>query len=107
MFDFSAVFPSEPRDKLFAALELLGFLDLPLWVVRALYTDSTCDMRVDGTSVSGWVRRGCPLPPLLCIVAADGLLRRLAATVPSSVPRVCADGTAVVVDELLWDTHRL
>lgn len=81
-------------------------------MIRALYTDSTCDVRVGGVSVSGFrmdlgVRQGCPLSPLLCVVAVDGLLRRLAAAVPSSVPRVYADDTAIVLAGLARDARRL
>lgn len=112
MFDLSAAFPSVSRYFLFAAPPFLGFPASALRVVRALYTDSTCEVKVGGVRVLGFrlesgVRQVCPLSPLHYVVALDGLLRRLSAAVPASMPWAYADDTTVMVPDLPRDAVRL
>ena len=110
LFDFAAAFPSISQEFLLHTLEFIGFPRHALHLIRAVYHKSACILRLaghtlDGFSMTAGVRQGCPLSPLLYVVAMDGLLRRVHREIPSAVTRAYADDTAMVVQSIQADTR--
>ena len=82
LFDFEAAFPSISQDYLFSSLEAVGLPAPLLQVIRSLYKENRCLIKHAGSLFLGFasesgVRQGCPLSPLLFVLAVDILLRRL------------------------------
>ena len=53
------------------------------------------------------IRHGCPLSPLLFVVAVDGLIRRMHRDSPDTFLRLYADDTAVVLKNTREEAPRL
>ncbi len=55
-----------------------------------------------GTSIclSASIRQGCPLSPLLFVIAVDGIIRRVALESKDTFVRMYADDTAMVMKNL-------
>jgi hypothetical protein len=83
LFDFESAFPSISRTYLFRTLNEVGLPVGVINMVEALYRKNACVIEVKCSSyksfqMSSGVRQGCPLSPLLFVIAVDLLLRRLA-----------------------------
>ena len=112
LFDFSAAFHSISHEFLH---EMLGESGTPASIrnfIQCLYHDNTCHIKLKGCCYEGFamtrgVRQGCPLSPLLFVLAVDILLRRLERLFgtesngdsPSAMTRAYADDTAMVVED--------
>jgi hypothetical protein len=112
LFDFSAAFPSISHDFLHAVLAHIGFPPAALALIRALYHQTSAQLQHAGLRgehfpITTGIRQGCPLSPLLFVVALDGLLRRLPREVPGILTRMYADDTAVVITDLAAHLPRL
>ena len=105
LFDFEAAFPSISQDYLLHMLDVLGVPPLFTQLVRALYHDCRCIMKVAGSTAPSFpmtsgVRQGCPLSPLLFVLVADILLRRLQQGVQGeNIIRAFADDVAMIIDD--------
>jgi hypothetical protein len=112
LLDFAAAFPSVSQQFLRAALRHVGFPPAALRFVDALYYKNGCRIQVkgsnfDGFAMTGGIRQGCPLSPLLFITAMDGLLRVIVRKVAGAKVKAFADDTAVIVRSLKEDLPRL
>ena len=63
LFDFEAAFPSISHDFIFEALACLGLPSKMINVIRCLYTDNRCNIKVkggiyEGFSMTSGVRQG-------------------------------------------------
>jgi hypothetical protein len=105
LFDFAAAFPSISQQFLAEVLSFVGFPPCSLHLVAALYYQHMGTPTLSGTTsaafpLSAGIRQGCPLSPLLFVVAMDGLLRRIRRESSSTCPRAFADDLAAVVRSL-------
>ena len=83
----------------------VGFPPSALNLVRSLYFKHTGRPVIAGHGgeefpLSAGIRQGCPLSPLLYVVAADGILRRMRQASPLTTTRAYADDTAAVLVDL-------
>ena len=104
LFDFSAAFPSISQKFLFRILEKLGFPRSAVRLIRSLYHEHRGQPVLEGSrgdyfDLTAGIRQGCPLSPLLFVVAVDGLLRRVALETESTFTRMFADDTAMVLKD--------
>ena len=102
LMDFASAFPSVSQEFLFESLAAIGIPDRAMSVIRALYTESYCDIRqgiytVGGFKLEAGVRQGCPLSPLLCATVAEVLMDRIEALSPNTLVKAYADDTALVL----------
>ena len=102
LFDFAAAFPSVSQDLLLEVLRSLGMPQGMLVAISAFYQNTSCFIKFKGQIYEGFaltsgVRQGCPLSPVLFVLCADILLRRLEVLFPCSIARAFADDTAMVV----------
>ena len=104
LFDFEAAFPSISKAYLLPMLDVLGVPAPFTRLVKALYHDCRCIMKVAGSTSPGFpmtngVRQGCPRSPLLCVLVADILLRRLQRCVQGdSIIRAFAYDVAMIIE---------
>ena len=80
LLDFAKAYDTLQRPFLLSALTWLGFSSKFVSVVAALHRDTTCRFIVDGYrsirhNVHCGIRQGCPLAPLLFILALDSVYR--------------------------------
>ena len=105
LFDFEDAFPSISQEYLLSMLDALGVPSSFTQLVKAFYHDCRCILKVVGTTAPGFpmtsgVRQGCPLSPLLFVLVADILLRRLQKCVNGdNVIRAFADDVAMIVED--------
>jgi len=112
LFDFEAAFPSVAHDFIFGTLRHLGLPQEALNLITALYDQNKCLVSAQGNLHPGFpmrsgIRQGCPLSPLLFVVVVDSLLRHLAASLPTAVPRAYADDIGLVTEDFLRDLPHL
>ena len=97
IFDFAAAFPSRSQAFIRRTLEYIGLPPHALAFFEALYHDNKCAVSLagaqhDGFSITAGIRQGCPLSPLIYVVAADSLLRLMAKRLATALIRGFADG---------------
>ena len=112
LYDFAAAFPSISQQFLFCCLEKLGFPPGAVRFVRSLYCQHRGIPTLDGARggdilLTAGIRQGCPLSPLLFVVAVDGLLRMVPQISPNTVTRMFADDTAMVLQDYASELSRL
>ena len=76
LFDFEAAFASISQSFLLDMLQSVGLPEEVLQVVRALYWQCRCVVKMGGSTFPGFnmssgVRQGCPLSPLLFVLTVD------------------------------------
>lgn len=76
LLDFAKAYDSLDRDFLLKVLEAKGFPPKFCRIVRAIHTNTTVRFMANGSlsravQVSSGIRQGCPLAPLLFILAVD------------------------------------
>ena len=76
LFDFEAAFPRLNQQFLLEALKQVGLPPFLLQVVQYLYQNNECLIKLKGRFFEGFplssgVRQGCPLSPLLFVIAID------------------------------------
>ncbi|KAF1336803.1 reverse transcriptase, partial [Globisporangium splendens] len=82
LLDFAKAYDSLDRDFLTQALESLGFQVDFVRLVSALHANTSCQFMVNGflsrsMAVTCGIRQGCPLAPLLFILALEMLYRKI------------------------------
>ena len=82
LLDFAKAYDTLQRPYLRSALTWLGFSPHFVSVVAALHHDTTCRFLVNGyrsrrRDITCGIRHGCPLAPLLFILALDSVYRVL------------------------------
>ena len=104
LFDFKAAFPSVAHEFLLECLECLGVPPKAMNIIRAIYNNNSCYIRVRGEdyggfAMNGGVRQGCPLSPILFAVCVDIILRKLELHFGDSICRAFADDIALVITD--------
>ena len=89
LFDFAAAFPSIAHVLIHATFAHLGVTPAVRSLLVTLYDDSRCEImfrggRYPGFQLRSGIRQGCPLSPLIYVVVADALLRRLSSLTAST-----------------------
>lgn len=104
--DFWAAFPSLSHEYLWLVLEHIGVSAPVIAAIQALYRSNRHWIRFGGVcvevfTITSGVKQGCPLSPLLFVIALDPSLRALQATMgPRSLVRGYADDIALVLKQL-------
>ena len=110
--DFSAAFPSISQEFVMRVLTEYGIPQEELNVVRALYDSSRCKISMKGGTFEGFdlssgVRQGCPLSPLVYVLAAELLLDKLELEFKEALVRAYADDTCLVLKNFMLGAPRL
>ena len=100
-FDFKAAFPSIAHTYLKKVLAKLGCPHWLLCFVDCLYDNTRCSISLEGRLFEGFqqnagIRQGCPLSPLLFILAIEPFLRKLWELPGMRTVRAYADDIAAV-----------
>jgi hypothetical protein len=104
--DFGAAFPSLSHEYLWLVLEHIGVPAPVLAAIKGLYRSNRHWIRFGGAcvevfTITSGVEQGCPLRPLLFVIALDPFLRAMQATMgPRSLVRGYADDIALVLQQL-------
>ena len=112
LFDFNAAFPSVSHDYMW---EILGHTGAPTEFIRAcrhLYVKNHHKLRAHGVvyesvDVKSGVRQGCPISPLLFLIAIEPLLTKLREEVPTTHFGAYADDIGAVVPSISKDLPRI
>ena len=112
LFDFTAAFPSVSHDYLWAALASFGVPEGIIRAFKVLYTRNTHLIRTadgifESVTVTSGVRQGCPLSPLLFLLAIEPLLHKLTKDLPHCTFRAYADDIGGIVKDLPTDGTRI
>jgi len=104
LFDFKAAFPSVSHSFLIRSLQYIGLPKAAINLIRAMYHNNTCYIRLQGEdfmgfSLLGGVKQGCPLSPLLFATCVDLLLRMLDHKLSGLTCRAFADDIAAIVKD--------
>ena len=78
-YEFAAAFPSISQEYMLSILAKIGVPECAQRLVTWLYDDNRCQINFKGRLYPGFdmrsgVRQGCPLSPVLYVLAADLLL---------------------------------
>ena len=102
--DFKAAYDSVPRERLWAALELLGYGGWWLRAVQSIYADVPMSLSAPGLEARVFratrgLKQGCPLSPtLFSLYIADFEQRVLAAAAASGQPEAAAATATAAAD---------
>ena len=106
LMDFGAAFPSLSHDFLWLVLAQIGVPPKVLRAIKELYRNNWHWIRFGGAcvevfTITSGVKQGCPLSPLLFVIATDSFLRALEANIsPQSLARAYADDIALVLQNI-------
>ena len=106
LMDFGAAFPSLSHDFLWLVLAQIGVPPKVLRAIKELYRNNRHWIRFGGAcvevfTITSGVKQGCPLSPLLFVIATDSFLRALEANIsPQSLARAYADDIALVLQNI-------
>jgi hypothetical protein len=110
LLDFAKAYDSLNRAFLVCVLQLYGFPKIFVDMVAVLHEDTARRFLVNGflsskIQVSCGIRQGCPLAPLLFIIALD-VLYRVVETMPDigGIPLVCGSSTTIRISGYTDDT---